>query len=322
MTRVIKSGFYVRKFLPVLSLLFAVIIQITVKNSGKHPVVKVPYFTRALVVGLAVYAVFLIASFFNKNIDAQCKNKSYFYAAAVLFLNILNILTGKLAVLPVLHFPSLDKVFGVFVNDSVLLLKCLGYSLRLLGCGYLFGALAGLTTGIFIGFSKSASYWISPVIRVLGPIPSTAWIPLVLVSFPSVVSASSFLIALSVWFPTTIMTSSGIANINNSYFEVSATLGADNFSKIFKVGVPAAMPHIFLGLFNGTCASFITLVTAEMIGAKYGIGWYINWQKDMLSYANVYAGLIIIAVVFSILVTFLFKLRDKLLLWQKGVIKW
>jgi len=312
----------VRKLLPVLSLMAAVIIQIAVKNAQEHPVVKVPYFTCALFTGLGVYTIFLIASFFNKSIDSKIKYKSYFLAAAVMLLNILNILTGKLAVLPVLHFPSLDTVFGVFINDRMLLLKCLGYSLKLLVCGYLPGALAGLTTGIFIGFSKKASYWISPVIKVLGPIPSAAWIPLVLVGFPSVASASSFLIALSVWFPTVIMTSSGISAIDNSYFEVSAALGAGNLSKIFRVGVPAAMPHIFWGLFSGACASFITLVTAEIIGARYGIGWYINRQKEMLSYANVYAGLIIIALVLSILVTLLFKLHDKLLPWQKEVIKW
>ena len=59
-----------------------------------------------------------------------------------------------------------------------------------------------------------------------------------------------------------------------------------------------------------------------MIGAKYGIGWYTNWQKEMLAYSNVYAGLITTAVVFSILITVLFKIRDKILGWQKGVIKW
>lgn len=110
--------------------------------------------------------------------------------------------------------------------------------------------------------------------------------------------------------------------IPNSYFEVSSTLGAGSFYRIAKVGIPAAMPHMFLGLFNGTCSSFITLVTAEMLGAKYGIGWYINWQKEMMAYANVYAGLIIIAVTFFILITLLFKFRDRVLAWQKGVIKW
>ena len=87
---------------------------------------------------------------------------------------------------------------------------------------------------------------------MLGPIPSTAWIPIVLIAFPSAVSASAFLIALAVWFPTTVLTSSGIASIPNSYFEVSSTLGAGNFYRIAKVGIPAAMPHMFLGLFNGT----------------------------------------------------------------------
>jgi len=36
----------------------------------------------------------------------------------------------------------------------------------------------------------------------------------------------------------------------------------------------------------------------------------------------VYAGLIVIAIVFSLLVTALFRLRDVALVWQKGVIKW
>ena len=182
--------------------------------------------------------------------------------------------------------------------------------------------LVGMLTGIAIGFSKTFSYWIQPLVRVLGPIPSTAWIPIVLIAFPSAVSASAFLIALAVWFPTTVLTSSGIASIPNSYFEVSSTLGAGSLYRIVKVGIPAAMPHMFLGLFNGTCSSFITLVTAEMLGAKYGIGWYINWQKEMMAYANVYAGLIIIAVTFFILITLLFKFRDHVLAWQKGVIKW
>ena len=175
-----------------------------------------------------------------------------------------------------------------------------------------------MLTGIAIGFNKTFAYWVQPLVRVLGPIPSTAWIPLVLIAFPTAVSASAFLIALAVWFPTTVLTSSGIASIPNSYFEVSSTLGAGSFYRIAKVGIPAAMPHMFLGLFNGTCSSFITLVTAEMLGAKYGIGWYINWQKEMI----VYAGLIIIAVTFFILITLLFKFRDRVLAWQKGVIKW
>ena len=310
------------KVLPILSIALALILDIVLPDNLQHPAAEHPYFIWLLGAALVVYLIFYAVSFFRPSLREKLEYKAYFYAGAALFLNILNLLTVKFAILPVLYFPSLDRVFGVLFEDSAFLAKCLAYSARLLFIGWFCGAIVGMLTGIAIGFSKTFSYWVQPLVRVLGPIPSTAWIPIVLIAFPSAVSASTFLIALAVWFPTTVLTSSGIAAIPNAYFEVSSTLGAGSFYRIAKVGIPAAMPHMFLGLFNGTCSSFITLVTAEMLGAKYGIGWYINWQKEMMAYANVYAGLIIIAVTFFILITLLFKFRDHVLAWQKGVIKW
>ncbi|MDX9872954.1 MAG: ABC transporter permease subunit [Clostridia bacterium] len=108
--------------------------------------------------------------------------------------------------------------------------------------GYFIGAAAGLTTGILVGWSKRWSYWVNPLIKMIGPIPPTAWVPIALVSFPTTFSASVFLIALAVWFPTAVLTSSGISNVQNSFFEVSSTLGAKTLDKIFKVALPAAMP--------------------------------------------------------------------------------
>ena len=310
------------KVLPILSIALALILDIVLPDNLQHPAAEHPYFIWLLGAALVLYLIFYAVSFFRPSLREKLEYKAYFYAGAALFLNILNLLTVKFAILPVLYFPSLDRVFGVLFEDSAFLAKCLAYSARLLFIGWFCGAIVGMLTGIAIGFKKTFSYWVQPLVRVLGPIPSTAWIPIVLIAFPSAVSASAFLIALAVWFPTTVLTSSGIAAIPNAYFEVSSTLGAGSFYRIAKVGIPAAMPHMFLGLFNGTCSSFITLVTAEMLGAKYGIGWYINWQKEMMAYANVYAGLIIIAVTVFILITLLFKFRDHVLAWQKGVIKW
>ena len=70
-------------------------------------------------------------------------------------LNILNLLTAKFAILPVLYFPSLDRVFGVLVEDSAFLATCLAYSARLLFFGWLGGAVVGVLTGIAIGFNKT-----------------------------------------------------------------------------------------------------------------------------------------------------------------------
>jgi NitT/TauT family transport system permease protein len=306
------------RFLPLPVLLAALLTDIFITDSSRQMPVKHPYFTYVLIAALAIYIIALVIP----KCAAFLKRRAAFIAGVFLFLTALNLLTSKFAHLPGLYFPSLDRIISVLVNDHSVLVKCVAYSGRLLFFGYFGGAIIGFLTGVTVGFSKKADYWLSPIIRIIGPIPSTAWIPLILIIFPTAVSASAFLVGLAVWFPTSIMTSSGIFNIRQIYFEVGDTLGVTGFRRITRIGVPAAMPHVFLGLFNGTCASFLTLVTAEMIGAKYGIGWYINWQRDMLSYSNVYAALVIIGVCFSILITLLFKIRDKVLLWQKGVIKW
>jgi NitT/TauT family transport system permease protein len=91
---------------------------------------------------------------------------------------------------------------------------------------------------------------------------------------------------------------------------------------IFKVAIPAALPHVFVGLFMGLGASFAVLVTAEMMGVKAGLGFYLQWAQGWAAYANMYAALLIMSLMCSGLVTLLFKLRDRVLSYQKADVKW
>ncbi|MDR1872789.1 MAG: ABC transporter permease subunit [Deltaproteobacteria bacterium] len=302
--------------------LLALILEINLAPSGLQPPTERPYLRYFLIVVLALTIILPLAARSPER-KAKILAKDNFYAAAITLLNILNIVTSKYTLIPAIFFPAPDRIIAVLFEDfNYLILVCLFSSGKLLVTGFFSGALAGLVTGVAIGFSKPAAYWLNPLIKILGPIPPTAWIPIVLVAFPTTWAGAVFLIALSVWFPTSVMTSSGILNVQNAYFEVSSALGAKRVYQIFMVGIPAAMPLIFTGLFSGACSSFLTLMTAEMVGVKSGIGWYINWQREMLSYSNVYAGLIIIAFSFYSLITLFFKVRDRVLVWQKGMIKW
>jgi NitT/TauT family transport system permease protein len=244
------------------------------------------------------------------------------YAAALLLVAAWDIITRKLALLPLPYFPAPDVVLQSMADDWRTLLDHTWHSLLLLVCGYTAGVCAGLISGVIIGWSARARYWLMPVLKTIGPIPATAFIPLALVVFDTTFAGGAALIALAVWFPVTMLTSSGVANVRVSYLDVARTLGAGRSYLIFRVALPSALPSIFIGLFMGLGASFLTLFAAEMLGVKAGLGYYVSWKSGWAEYSHVYAALIIIAAVFSMVMTLLFKLRDRVLAWQKGVIRW
>ena len=243
-------------------------------------------------------------------------------AACVVLLCLWELTTAGFRLLPMPYFPSPGGVLQSLVNDRDLIFDSTWHSLLLLIGGYVLGVAVGLVSGICIGWFEPARYWGMPILKVVGPIPATAWIPLAMVLSPSSIFSAVGLIALAVWFPVTMLTASGISNTRASYLDVARTLGAGRAYLIFRVAIPAAMPSIFIGLFMGLGASFLTLVVAETVGVKSGLGWYVSWAQGWAEYGKVYAALIIMAAFFSTIMTVLFKVRDRVLGWQKGTIKW
>src|SRR5204862_6401066 len=120
---------------------------------------------------------------------------------------------------------------------------------------------------------------------------------------------------LAFCFPVSVLMASAISYTRASYLDVARTLGASRSYLIFRVAIPAAMPSIFIGLFMGLGASFLTLIVAETVGVKSGLGWYVAWAQGWAEYGKVFAALIIMAAFFSTIMTVLFKLRDRLLVW-------
>jgi NitT/TauT family transport system permease protein len=242
--------------------------------------------------------------------------------ALALFFAVWEAVTAKLGWLPLPFFPPPQAIFEVFIDDWTRLVACVIGSFRLLATGYLVGAAIGFVVGVAIGWSRLASYWVHPVLRFIGPLPATAWLPLAFFVFPSSFSASIFLIALATGFPLTVLTWSGVAGVNSAYYDIARTLGANERFLVVKVAIPAAMPHVFVGLFMGLANSFAVLVVAEMLGVKAGLGWYMQWAQGWAAYANMYAALLIMACLCSGLITLLFRLRDRLLSWQRGLVRW
>lgn len=230
--------------------------------------------------------------------------------------------TTKTGFLPLPFFPAPEQVLAVFTDDWAKLAESAGGSLALLVPGYLIGASAGFVLGVAIGWSKAVHYWAHPVLRFVGPLPATAWLPIAFFFFPTSGSAAVFLIALASAFPVAVLTASGVSGVARNYYDIARNLGADPGFLVRKVAIPAALPSVFVGLFMGLGASFAVLIVAEMMGVRAGLGFYLQWAQGWAAYANLYAALIVMATLFSGLIALLFAVRDRVLAWQKGIVRW
>jgi NitT/TauT family transport system permease protein len=147
-------------------------------------------------------------------------------AGAVVALTAWELITVKGNWLEQPYFPGPDEVFAGLVEDRWFLLDSAWHSLILLVSGYVAGVVMGVTSGVLIGWFPRVRYWGMPVLKIIGPIPATALIPLVMMISRQTYPCAVALIGFAVWFPVTMLTASGIANVRLSYLDVARTLGA------------------------------------------------------------------------------------------------
>lgn len=275
---------------------------------------------------LAVYIVCLLAAVIGKQHGKKDFYESLHYRAPrysvlLLFLTLYDYLTLKTGVLTQPFVPCMNYIINAFLADYKMLADCTLNTLKLLFLGYFIGVSLGLVTGIACGYSKRIRYWIDPIIKFLGPIPTSTWIPIIMVIATSLFGGAVFIIALSSWFAVTVASLTGIANVGKEYFEAARTLGANDRQLVFRVAIPHAMPSILQGCTQAMSSSCIVIMIAEMLGVKSGLGWYMTWQTGWASYDKSFAALFVICFIFTLVTKGLERIKRYLLRWQNGAEK-
>ncbi|MBE6012694.1 MAG: ABC transporter permease subunit [Lachnospiraceae bacterium] len=309
--------------LPILSGAVAVLEYWIVPNIRKNsnPMTYV-YFLAVLIL---LYSVFWTASIFGlsgnkKKLFNKLRYKAPLYSVLFLLLAVYDYLTLKTGILQYPFLPWVNDILNIMISDRNYLMESAVSTLKLLFCGYFSGVITGLITGITCGYSKKARYWIDPIIKVLGPIPTATWIPLVMVLASTLFRGSVFIIALGVWFSVTVASMTGIANVELPYFEAAKTLGASERQLVFHVAIPYAVPNIIQGMIQGMSSACTALMIAEMLGVESGLGWYIIWAKSWAMYNKMFAALIVICLIFITVTKTLNIIKKKVLRWQEGMV--
>ena len=320
-----KDPLTIKQFLVMLAplktmgIVYAIHISVPTVYPEEYKAVIYPVF---LQICMCIYSMFVIAGCIFRSMRKRMLHLSWLIMALFILIELLDIATLKTGHLRLPFVPSPDKILETAVTQYDKLTESFVASMKLLFTGLFFGVITGLISGILMGWSKICNYWFTPILKIIGPMPPAAWLPIVMVVFPTSSIAGIFLIGLSVWFPLTLNFSSAIRNTDKQLIETARVLGASEGYILLHVAIPAAVPSIFTGLFMGFSASFGALVVAEMLGVKAGLGWYISWSQSWAEYGRLFFTVILFIIIFSVLMSLLFKVRDKLLKWQKGSVRW
>lgn len=290
-------------------------------RENKQPMTYVYFlsFFIALYGALWILSIFQLKRNRNKYFN-KLRYKAPLYSSIFLLLTIYDLLTLKTGKLQYPFLPWVNDILNIMIIDRDILMQSAVSTLKLLSYGYFTGVIAGLITGIICGYSRKVRYWIDPIIKILGPIPTATWIPLVMVLATTLFRGSIFIIALGVWFSVTVATMTGISSTEKSYFDAAKTLGASSQQLVLHVAIPHAIPNMIQGMVQGMSSACTALMIAEMLGVESGLGWYIIWAKSWAMYNKMFAAIIIICIIFISVTKILNIIKASILRWQEGTV--
>ena len=158
------------------------------------------------------------------------------------------------------------------------------YTLYRVFSGLILAGCIGLPIGLLMGRFRRVERFVIPLVSVLMPIPSLAWVPVFILWFGLGNAATISLVLYAAAFPIIFNTWTGVRSVNRLWIRAAEAMGADEMALFQKVVLPGSLPLIITGFRQAFARAWIAVVGGEMIAATaWGLGWVIFDSKEFLN---------------------------------------
>src|SRR3954468_20678183 len=164
-----------------------------------------------------------------------------------------------------------------------------------IGAGWVLGTIAGVTVGFAIGLSSLARGVGITFISALFPIPKIALLPLLILWLGIGEEPKIATIALGVFFSTAISVYSGVDAVPRSLIRMAQSFNVPFHAIVRRVIWPGALPSILAGFRISASVALLLVVSAEMIGAQFGIGAFVLQAGNLMQTDQLLAGVVILS---------------------------
>jgi NitT/TauT family transport system permease protein len=185
---------------------------------------------------------------------------------------------------------------ATLLGNGVMLTN-LGATLLRLTLGLLLGAGVGIALGLAMGWWPVVRRAIDPLVAAIHPIPKIALFPILIVLLGIGEESKIAAIAIGAFFPSLINTMAGVRGISPVQLDLARNYGAGTRAMFFRILLPGSLPMVLTGLRISANVAFLSAIGVEMISAHVGLGslLWLSWQVFRIE--QLYATLIVVALV-------------------------
>lgn len=151
--------------------------------------------------------------------------------------------------------------------------------------------------GLMMGLHPRLERVVDPTFEILRPISGIAWIPLALFIFGIGNALPVFIMTYAAFFPILLGTVAGVRAVDRRFIDAARTMGIPQRTIVMRVVIPAALPSLLVALRLGVALSWTAVVAAELIGAPSGLGYAVEWYRELLMTPQVMSFIAMIGVI-------------------------
>lgn len=187
---------------------------------------------------------------------------------------------------------------------------------RMVG-GWALAAVLGVLLGSALGLSRRLAAYVDPLIAFARAIPPPVLLPVYLVALGANDRMRIALIATGAVWPVLVNTVAGVRSVHPTQLDTAIALGLSPGRRFTGVVLPAALPSIFAGLRVSLSLALILMVISELVASTGGIGFELIQAQRSFAVVDLWAGIVLLALLGYLLNTLLMAVESKWLAWHR-----
>ncbi len=189
-------------------------------------------------------------------------------------------------------------------------------SLKRLFIAIFFAIITAVPLGLLSGYFPKVRAITDSLVNFYRPIPPLGYYTLLVLWMGIYDSSKIMLLYLAAFAPIYLVCASSVGDVKEDYILSAISLGASKKDIFYRVMLPASLPRIITGIRTAIGFSYTTLVSAEMVAAKSGVGWMVIDASRYIKVDVIFVGIIIMGVTGILIDYVIRKIEERYVFWK------